>query len=168
MLTIELPEAVENEWYIVRHSGETPEIAFNSAIYQLTRAQDGPRLILEQAQIECLKKAAVDRYQEIVLRDLQHANSGTAIYRGIARSIVNYRRFCMFCSRQQLPVGGIRRLAAKALTLFLDTEIDRLQSGNRPCIINCGYQELCEFALELGVELGERHKKLAEYCPLCS
>lgn len=161
-------EAIENEWYIVRYSGETPEIAYNSAIYQLTRAQDGPHLALEEEQVECLEKAAVDRYTEIVLRDLQHANSGMAIYRGIARSIINYRRFCMFCSRQHLHVGGVRSLAAEALLLFLETEIDRLQSGNRPSIINCSYQELQDFALELGVELGDRHKTLAEHCPLSS
>ncbi len=167
-MTDEQTEAVENEWYIVRYSGETPEIAYNSAIYQLTRAQDGPHLILESGQIECLKKAAVDRYTEIVLRDLHHANSGKAIYRGIARSIINYRRFCQFCSRQQLQVDGVRSLAAEALLLFLETEIDRLQSGNGPSIINCSYQELQEFALELGVELGDRHKTLAEHCPLSS
>lgn len=161
-------EAIENEWYIVRYSGETPEIAYNSAIYQLTRAQDGPHLVLEEEQVECLKKAAVVRYTEIVLRDLQHANSNKAIYRGIARSIINYRRFCLFCSRQHLQAGGVRSLAAEALLLFLETEIDLLQSGNRPSIINCSYQELQNFALELGVELGDRHKTLAKNCPLFS
>jgi hypothetical protein len=168
MTVNELNEAIENEWYIVRYSGETPEIAYNSAIYQLTRAQDGPQLFLETEQVQLLKNAAVDRYTEIVLRDLHHANSGTAIYRGIARSIINYRRFCTFCSRQQLQVGAVRRQAAEALLLFLDNEIDRLQSGNRSCIINCSYQELQDFALELGVELGDRHRTLAEHCPLSS
>lgn len=166
MTANELTETIENEWYIVRYSGETPEIAYNSAIYQLTRAQDGPHLLLEAEQIQFLKNAAVDRYTEIVLRDLHHANSGTAIYRGIARSIINYRRFCTFCSRQQLQVEGVRRLAAEALLLFLETEIDWLQSGNRPSIINCSYQDLQDFALELGVELGNRHRTLAEHCPL--
>jgi len=161
-------EAIENEWYIVRYSGETPEIAFNSAIYQLTRAQDGPHLIVEEEQVEFLKKAAVDRYTEIILRDLQHGNSDKAIYRGIVRSIVNYRRFCLFCSRQQLHVGGVRNMAAEALLLFLETEIDRLQSGNRTSIINCSYQELQNFALELGIELGGRYKALAEHCPFSS
>lgn len=159
-------EAIENEWYIVRYSGETPEIAYNSAIYQLTQAQDGPHLVLEEEQVECLKKAAVDRYTEIVLRDLQHANSSKAIYRGIDRSIINYRRFCLFCSRQHLQADGVRSLAADALLLFVETEIDRLQSGNRPSIINCSYQELQNFALELGVEFGGRLNALAEHCPL--
>ncbi|GAB6190981.1 hypothetical protein [Desulfocastanea catecholica] len=161
-------EAIENEWYIVRYSGEIPEIAYNSAIYQLTRAQDGPHLDLKEEQIERLKKAAVDRYTEIVLRDLQHANSSKAIYRGIARSIINYRRFCMFCSRQHLQPGGVRNLTAEALLLFLETEIDRLHRGNRPSIINCSYQELQNFAFELGIELGRRHHALAEHCPLSS
>jgi hypothetical protein len=65
-------------------------------------------------------------------------------------------------------VDGVRSLAAEALLLFLETEIDRLQSGNGPSIINCSYQELQEFALELGVELGDRHRTLAEHCPVSS
>ena len=99
------PKQIENEWYIVRYSGETPEIAYNSAIYYLSRAQDGPRICLDEEQIELLKKAAVDRYAEIVLRDLQHDNCTKSIYRGIGRSIINYRRFCMFCERQQSGGG---------------------------------------------------------------
>jgi len=168
MMTHDPIEAIENEWYIVRYSGETPEIAYNSAIYQLTRAQDGPHLVLAEEQVEHLKKAAVDRYTEIILRDLQHANSSKTIYRGVARSIINYRRFCLFCSRQHLQVGSVRSLAAEALLFFVETEIYRLHSGDRPAIINCSYQELQNFALELGVELGGRHDALAEHCPLSS
>lgn len=48
----------EDEWYIVRYSGEIPEIAFNSAIHYLTRAQDGPHLTLSEEQNHLLKKAA--------------------------------------------------------------------------------------------------------------
>jgi hypothetical protein len=157
-------EAIENEWYIVRYSGETPEIAYNSAIYYLTRAKDGPHISLDEEQIGLLKEAAVDRYTEIILRDLQHANCTKPIYRGIARSIINYRRFCMFCSRQQLEVAGVRSLAAEALLEFLDTEMERLQSENRPSIINCTYTELKSYAALLGVELGERCETLQKHC----
>ena len=164
----DLTEVIENEWFIVRHSGETPEIAYNSAIYYLSRAQDGPRINLDEKQVKTLKEAAVERYQEIVLRDLLHANCSKSIYRGIARSIVNYHRFCMFCKRQQLEVNRVKSQAADALAVFIETEIEELQKTDRPSVINCSCQELQRYALELGVELGERSEVLAKLCPLLS
>jgi hypothetical protein len=166
MMRNDLTEAIENEWYIVRYSGETPEIAYNSAIYYLSRAKDGPHLCLDEEQVELLKNAAVDRYTEIVLRDLQHANCTKSIYRGIGRSIINYRRFCIFCTRQQLEVARVRSQAAEALPVFLETEIKQLQSENRPSIINCTYRELQGYAVELGVELGSWCEALEKHCPL--
>ncbi len=168
MMSKDLTEAIEDEWYIVRYSGETPEIAYNSAIYYLCRAKDGPHLSLDDEQIELLKNAAVDRYTEIVLRDLQHANCTKSIYRGLGRSIINYRRFCMFCTRQQLEVARVRSQAAEALLVFLETEIKQLQNENRPSIINCTYRKLQAYAVELGVELGSWCEELEKHCPLSS
>jgi hypothetical protein len=167
-MTDELAEVFENEWFIVRHSGETPEIAYNSAIYYLSRAQDGPQICLDQGQVELLKQAAVERYAEIVLRDLQHANCNKSIYRGISRSITNYHRFCMFCKRQQLELTPVQGQAASALVAFLETEIKQLQSIKRPSVINCTYKELKRYALVLGVELGSKVKALEKHCPLSS
>ncbi|MGB3209108.1 MAG: hypothetical protein WBB19_00240 [Desulforhopalus sp.] len=163
-MTSDPAEAVENEWYIVRYSGETPEIAYNSAIYYLTRAQDGPHLKLGEDQVELLKNAAYDRYAEIVLRDLQHANCNKSIYRGIGRSIINYRRFHMFCERQQLEVGRVRRQAAEALLAFLETEMKLIQNKTRLSIINCSYEELQLYAVELGVAFATRFKALEKHC----
>lgn len=160
----ELIEAIENEWHIVRHSGETPEIAYNSAIYYLTRAKDGPHIHLSGQHIAWLKEAAVARYTEIVLRDLQHSNSTKSIYRGIGRSIVNYHRFCVFCSRQQLQVERVRGLAAEALLMFLETESAQLHSGRKTSIINCTYEELVSYAALLGVGLGGKYEALKRYC----
>lgn len=164
----DLSEEIENEWYIVRNSGETPEIAYHSAIYHLGRAENGPQIRLNEEQIEWFRKAAVERFTEIILRDLQHANCTKSIYRGINRSIVNYRRFCMFCSRQQIEVARVRDQAAAALVVFLETEREQLQNSNRPSIINCTYRDLHNYALELGVELVANLKVLEKYCPLSS
>jgi hypothetical protein len=165
-MTSELTEAMENEWYVVRYSGEVPEIAYNSAIYYLTRAPDGPHLRLDEQQVSLLQQAAVDRYAEIVVRDLHHANSDKSLYRGVARSIINYQRFCVFCSRQQLEVDAVRKLAAEALLIFLETESKRLQSEKRTSIINCTFAELQKYAALLGVVLGDNHQALAYHCPL--
>ena len=165
-MTDTLQEILENEWYIVRYSGETPEIAYNSALYQLSRAQDGPQISLSEGQLDWLKQAAVDRFAEIILRDLQHNNSTKAIYRGIARSIVNYRRFCTFCSRQNLSVRQVRQQTAEALLVFLETELAQVQEQQRVTVINCTFAELHSFAKELGVFLGKMAPSLTDLCPL--
>jgi hypothetical protein len=164
-MTSDPQEAFENEWYIVRYSGETPEIAYNSAIYYLSRAKDGPQLYLDAKQIELLRNAAVDRYREIVLRDLQHAHSTKSIYRGVGRSITNYQRFCKFCERQQLDGSGVRKETAEAFMVFLETERDQLQTTNRSTIIDCTYQELKNYAVLLGMEFDNRYAALAKHCP---
>jgi hypothetical protein len=163
-MNTDFTEAIENEWYVVRYSGETPEISYNSAIYHLTRAKDGPHICLTEQQIDLLKDAAVDRFTEIVLRDLQHVNCTKSIYRGIGRSIINYRRFCVFCTRQQLEVARVRSQAAEALQVFLNVEIQQLQSLNRLSIIDCTFQELQSYAIELGVALGSWCKVLEKHC----
>ena len=82
-------EHLDNEWFVVRHSGEIPEIALYAARHYLTEAEDGPRLHLSRDQWGRLVDAARVRYEEIVLRDLQVDNRDTSIYRGLARSIAN-------------------------------------------------------------------------------
>jgi hypothetical protein len=159
-----LGEFLEDEWYLVRHSGETPEIALHSAIYYLTRAKNGPRAILNNEHLEMLQRAAIERFTEIVLRDLQHANCGKTTYRGIVRSIVNYRRFCTFCSRQDVDPCEVRRLAADALEKFLEIELSVSNNGEQISIINCTYNELLAFAAELGIELTDRFAGVAAFC----
>jgi hypothetical protein len=159
-----LLEILEDEWYLVRHSGETPEIALHSAIYFLTRAKSGPRVDLSEDYLDRLKEAAVERFSEIVLRDLQHANKGTSIYRGLGRSIINYRRFCTFCARQKVDPSEVRKRAADALQKFLVAELAGIQNGKQPTIINCSYGELNDYFAELGVDPGERLAIIAAFC----
>ena len=160
----DLSEVIENEWYVVRYSGETPEIAYNSAIYHLTRAKDGPHISLADEQVDFLRQAAVNRYTEIVLRDLEHENCTKSIYRGVARSIINYQRFCKFCERQRLDVCVVRSQAAKALQVFIEIEVHQLKHFNRASIINCTYPELQGFAVDLGVKMGDWCTALEKHC----
>lgn len=163
----DLTEILEDEWYLVRYSGETPEIALHAAIYFLTRAKDGPRTTLDNEQLKMFRQAAVDRFAEIVLRDLQHANCSTGKYRGIRRSIINFQRFCAFCERQQVDPGQVRRQAAEVLQVFLATELAEIHSGKRPSIINCSYLELQLFAAELGVDLLDKFTGIEAFCLPC-
>lgn len=157
-------ELLENEWFIVRHSGETPEIAFNSAIYFLTQAKDGPKMSLTEKQITWLKQGALERFREIVLRDLQHLNADKPIYRGMARSIVNYQRFKKFCARQNIFDKALQKDAAIHLVSFLAAEAVELQMGSRATLINCSYTEILEFADELKVNIESYHKILQAHC----
>ncbi len=159
-----LLETLEDEWCLVRHSGETPEIALHSAIYFLTRAKGGPRVDLGKDYLDSLQEAAIERFSEIVLRDLQHANIGTPIYRGLGRSIINYRRFCTFCERQKVDPSQVRKQAADALQKYLAAEIALAKSGKQPAVINCSYMELKKYSEELGVDPGEGFAAIAAFC----
>ena len=158
-------ELVENEWYIVRNSGEIPEIAYNAAIYFLTRAADGPQLILQDAQRGQLLQAAVDRYEEIVLRDLYHENIETPGYRGVARSLCNYERFEQFCKRQKLSPSGLRKTTAELYATFLQIESRRLEVPSNKTVINCSFAQLKGFAVTLGTPFHTEYHIFKSHCP---
>ncbi|WP_163340169.1 hypothetical protein [Desulfopila sp. IMCC35008] len=142
---------VANEWYVVRHSGEIPEIAFHSSLHYLTESSDGPNLTLKDQQAQVLKEAAAERYREIVLRDLQHENCSSSSYRGIRRSIVNYHRYTEFCRRQQLEDPGFAGEVAANLMLFLAVEQVRVKKQGKDSVVNCSFEELSCFARVLGL-----------------
>jgi hypothetical protein len=158
-------ELFENEWYIVRYSGETPEIAYNSAIYFLTRAADGPGMSLLPAQLNQLRQAAVDRYEEIVLRDLYHENVGKPIYRGVARSICNYQRFIRFCQRQGLCHIKVKSRCTALFAMYLKVELERTCKNGQYSVINCSFAELKSFAVALNVSFLTEYSALKSLCP---
>jgi hypothetical protein len=146
-----LREVLDNEWLLVRDSGETPEIALHSALYYLIEDPDGPGLHLNDEQTRFLKQAAAERYREIILRDLQQSNRELSLYRGVKRSIINYHRFQSFCRRQQVDGGGFIPEIAAALLLFLATEAACATKGRREASINCSFLELNAFAMQIGL-----------------
>lgn len=160
----DIRELLENEWYLVRHSGETPEIALHSALYFLTRAKDGPHLTLSGDQQQWLLEAAVERFREIILRDLDHHNSATSAYRGPQRSIVNYHRFRNFCRRQQIGEGLLRQQAAAALRAFMARELAEVGRG-RDTLINCSYRQLRDFACALDLDPADLPEAITSLCP---
>lgn len=159
-----MDDHIANEWYVVRHSGEIPEIAFHSSLHYLTESPDGPNIILEDQQALVLKEAAAERYREIVLRDLQHENCSSTSYRGIRRSIVNYQRYCDFCRRQQFADTGFEGEVAASLLLFLAVEQVGVKKQGRPSVVNCSFEELSAFAKELGLVQEELPCYLERLC----
>jgi hypothetical protein len=158
-------ELIDDEWYIVRYSGEIPEIAYNSSIYFLTRATTGPQITLSDFHLDRLKGAAVDRYEEIILRDLLHENVGKSIYRGIVRSMCNYSRFTQFCRRQNLSPEAVRTMTGQVLSEFLQVEFSQVASKNYNTVINCTFSELTSFAQTLDVSFLSEYSIFESLCP---
>jgi hypothetical protein len=142
-------ELLDNEWHAVRDSGEIPEVAYHSSLYYLTTDENGPRLQLSDEEIDRLLDAARCRYRDIILRDMKPENRGKSSYRGLKRSIENWRRFTVFHERYKVELLSLQQEAASALQAFLAFEI---AEGIFPSAsLNCSLQELLTFARELGL-----------------
>jgi len=140
-----------DELLIVRHSGEIPEVALHGSLYYLTCAPDGPGLVLSEAEIRTLKGMVVERYREIIGRDLEPANRDRSLYRGLARAAVNWQRLEKFCRREGLPAEAWRPEIRTALANFLRIEAAEVAAKSRRSSINCPAAELRAFAISVGL-----------------
>ena len=109
-------ELLDNEWHAVRDSGEIPEVAYHSSLYYLTTDENGPRLQLSDEEIDRLLDAARCRYRDIILRDMKPENRGKSSYRGLKRSIENWRRFTVFHERYKVELLSLQQEAARTGT----------------------------------------------------
>ena len=163
----ETESLLAEELLIVRHSGEIPEIAFHGSLYYLCEDPAGPQLPLSQAEVESLRRQAVARYREILLRDLSPENRDARIFRGLKRCIFNWQRLGKFCARQGMEIEApLRREVAEALRCFLRREAEEVRAGLRHSCLNCTREELDGFAREIGVlpeQLPEDVERL--FCP---
>ncbi len=156
---------LEEEALIVRHSGEIPEIALHSSIHYLTCDPEGPQLTLTDRELAILQEAALARFREIILRDLDPENRDKTIYRGVARSIANRGRCRDFCIRSGLQPFPFDRETAPALLNFLEREVAEVKSGHRFSCLNCSAGELQGFAVELGIDPQELPRGWQDLCP---
>jgi hypothetical protein len=142
-------DLLADELLIVRHSGEIPEVALHGSIYYLTQDPDGPAIILNAEDLDQLKSAALERYQEIIFRDLEPDNRDKGLYRGLARCVANWGRLAKFCRREGREMDRIRSEVAEALYRFIVRELDDVQSGRRVSCVNCSADELRQLASDL-------------------
>jgi hypothetical protein len=160
-------EHIDNEWFVVRHSGELPEVALHSSLYYLTEAEEGPKLTLAQHHVRELQAAAMERYRDIILRDLLPENRNTPMYRGVKRAIINYQRYQRFCHRQDLEVtAGFTGEVAEAFSALLAAEVTDAAGGGGETSLNCSFHELQCFAAEIGLSAEVLPKELAGLCPV--
>ena len=149
----QIPEKhiLDDELLIIRHSGEIPEIALHGSIFFLTSDPQGPKFILGPKELEQMKKKVVERYLEMITRDLEPLNRDKSIYRGLARCIVNWQRMTRFCLREELELETLRSKVSNLLILFIKNENDDVGQG-RSSSINCCQMTLGGFAEELGID----------------
>ena len=155
---------LEDEWYHVRYSGEIPEVALHSSIHFLSEDSEGPGIYIDEDTLNYLRGAVIDRYREIIIRDITPDNRKTAIYRGMLRAIANWRRLKRFCHRHELSYAEVKAEVARQLIVFLENEIAEMQEKNGSIGLNCSYVELSSFANELDVSLIPLQDKLRLLC----
>ena len=155
---------LEEEYLIVRHSGEIPEIALYSTLFYLSEDPEGPQIILNNEELDVLQEAALARSREIVLRDLDPANRDLGLYRGVRRSIYNWYRLQAFCQRIGRDCYSFRETVCAALLAFLQQEVQDVTSGNRASSINCSASELADFATVLDCDVADFPPGWAEIC----
>lgn len=157
-------DLIEDEWYHVRHSGEIPEIALHSSIHYLSEDDDGPRIQLTPADLARLHDAAGWRYREIILRDITPANRDETMYRGVLRTVSNWRRYKRFCKRHSLSTEMVKSDLAPRLLTFLQREIADVETGLRSSSINCTFEDLASLAVELEISLAPLEESLRPLC----
>lgn len=155
---------LEEELLIVRHSGEIPEIALHSTLHYLCDDPEGPAFLLSAEELRPLQDAAIERYQEIILRDLDPDNRELPLFRGVQRAFCNWQRFKRFCKRIKRDWTGFRPVASRALHRFLMQEEMDVGTGKRSASINCSAQELKHFAAELELPGRKLPRDLAGLC----
>lgn len=143
---------LEDELLLVRHSGEIPEVALHASLYFLCEDEQGPQLCLTAEEIRALEEAALARYREIILRDLDVNNRDLSLFRGIRRANHNWYRFVRFCDRIGAPYGEFRLIAAEALLHYLRVELAEIATEKRAPSINCSVDALLNFALTMGID----------------
>lgn len=165
-MTSDRQALLEEELILVRNSGEIPEIALHSSIYFLTEDEEGPHLSLREEELELLYQAALDRAREIVLRDLEPRNRDLRLYRGVARSRVNWQRLQNFCRRVSRECPCFRETVARELLAFLDNELQEVRAGQRLSSVNCSAADLEAYCRELGLAPSALPAGWASLCPV--
>jgi hypothetical protein len=143
---------LEEEWLLVRHSGEIPEVALHASLYYLAEDPEGPKLMLSQEEVDLLQQAALARYQEIILRDLNPDNRDLSLFRGIRRANHNWYRYARFCERSHYDLQAFQSQTMAALGKYLEVELGEVRAGLRAPSINCTADALLTFALALGLD----------------
>ena len=143
-----------DELLLVRRSGELPEVALHASLHHLEASPDGPGLVLTPAERRALTRAAAEDYQDIIRRDLNPDNRDERRFRGLARALVNWRRFVRFRERHgpadDAEFQNFRAEAGRALIAYLEQECAETAAGLRAPSVNCPASDVRALAEALG------------------
>jgi len=156
---------IEEELLILSHAGEIPEVAYHGSLYYLTEDPEGPRLALDHSDLLPLKQAVYDRYRKIILRDCNPKLRDKPVYRGLARCVANWRRFCKYCRKEGFSLEPVRTEVARALASFLRQEVREVRRGERRPSVNCSAAELAGLVAELGIAAEDLPEGWERLCP---
>lgn len=143
---------LEEEWLIVRHSGEIPEVALHSTFDYLCNDPEGPGMVLQGEELAMLQDAVKERYLEIIFRDLTPVNRTLSMYRGVGRALCNWTRLRKFCDRCSMDVSPLRTQVGEALLELLHLELREYGDGEDVGAFNCTADELEQFTAELRLD----------------
>jgi len=143
---------IDDEALIIEDGGEMPEVTLHSCLYFLSEDGEGPQLTLADHDLLRLKQAVIKGYRRIIVRDLTPENRGKGLYRGLARSLVNWRRLARFCRREGLDPSWVREETRELLGRFLRIEIEDVACQARKSCINCSGTELLAYCGEVGFD----------------
>ena len=149
MITGDRESILEEEVIILRNSGEIPEIALYTTLYYLEEGEEGPQIMLSEDELDQLYNAPPATAREIVLRDLDPDNRDLSLYRGPARSLVNWQRLQNFCRRIGRECRGFDKTVSQALLSFLEREYEDTRSAQRASSVNCSAEDIQLFCREL-------------------
>lgn len=155
---------LEEEMIIVRQSGEIPEVALHGSLYYLSEDPEGPKVTVTTEERRRLAEQALERFVEIILRDLTPENRDKSLYRGLLRSAANWQRCVDFCAREGFSVEEVRPKVVAALLDFLQLECLEVAGGQCCSSINCSSVVVEEFVCGLGISLDDLPAGWRELC----
>ncbi|RJX36578.1 MAG: hypothetical protein C4525_00495 [Desulfarculus sp.] len=130
---------------MVETAGEMPEVALAESLHHLGHGVTGPEL-------DCLRAAAVRAYLKIIERDLDPANLGLSLFRGLERAADNLERLAGFLRRLGWPPPAERwQSLVPRLERYLAAEQAALEAGRPYASASPG--QVRDVAAALGLDL---------------
>ncbi|MBU2550956.1 MAG: hypothetical protein KKB20_21275, partial [Proteobacteria bacterium] len=142
------PEIEEEAEGIAFQGGEIPEVALHESLNYLARngLDPGPE---ERRRLEA---AVVERYQDIIRRDLNPNHRGLGLFRGPQRARINLKRLSAFARNHGFPLDQFIEETGDMFLRYLQLERRDVEAGRSYNTLGLTPEELPDFMIELGLD----------------
>ena len=148
---------IEEEATLIRlQGGEMPEVALFDSLETLSHDNISPT----EEELRVLKAAVLDRYKDIVRRDLDPENQTRDLFRGPARARTNLKRLTLFAEKQGLPFEDFYSETAERLISYLKLEASAIAAGRAFNTLGLERRELETFLSECRARLPDEFELL--------